>query len=237
MEYRRLLIRAWSLYWTHFYLIAAISIVVWMPGDLLAWYFDSFVSPDQRRAFDYLFASLYSTCVGVIATGAIYSLFEEYPLRRGTSLVQALKEGCLNWSNLCFTTLVLTVLSVVGFLLLIVPCLILVVRCSIISALVVREQSSGFKAIRRSFELTKGRFWRLLGWGLCVTVYLVPLSFLISGLTSLPILDWWFPTGVAQGLFNVVEAYVTVFMWVVYDELLKQETVSSSAAAEPPSPF
>lgn len=63
-----------------------------------------------------------------------------------------------------FPKLLLTValfgLGVIGgFMLLIVPGVILMVRWLVVSQVVVVEGRSGTEALRRSFELTRGRFW------------------------------------------------------------------------------
>lgn len=63
-----------------------------------------------------------------------------------------------------FPTLLLTValfgLGVIGgFMLLIVPGVILMVRWLVISQVVVVEGRGGTEALRRSFDLTRGRFW------------------------------------------------------------------------------
>jgi hypothetical protein len=126
---------------------------------------------------------------------------------------------------LLWTSLVLLAGVVVGLALLVVPGLVLFFRGALCLPVLVVEGKSGGAAIRRSFELTRGRAWPLalslllllpvhvaLAWGLTVlpTVVLVPLY---TAVLTLCYLDcrirregWDLELKAAEGVPAAVEA-------------------------------
>jgi hypothetical protein len=60
-------------------------------------------------------------------------------------------------------TILTTIVTLIGFILLIIPGIIAFVRLALAPPVVVVEDVRGTKAIGRSWRLTKGSFWRLLG--------------------------------------------------------------------------
>lgn len=59
-------------------------------------------------------------------------------------------------------TVLTTVVTLIGFILLIIPGIIAFVRLALTPPVLVVEDVRGTKALRRSWNLTKGNFWRLL---------------------------------------------------------------------------
>lgn len=74
-------------------------------------------------------------------------------------------------------TILTSIVTLIGFILLIIPGIIAFVRLALAPPVVVVEDVRGTKAIGRSWRLTKGHFWRLLG--------LLILSGLIAGVGAL----------------------------------------------------
>ena len=151
MKFGALLARAWNLYRTHFVLIAMITVIVWLPGDLLEGYLEKYVFGVDNFQFSFQFSNFYTCCIGIIATGGILALLEHAAIGEKLTLAQAMIQGLENWGRLWFAGLVLGVLSIAGLVLLILPGMILMVRCSLLSALVVRNRVTGMKAVRLSF--------------------------------------------------------------------------------------
>jgi hypothetical protein len=62
-----------------------------------------------------------------------------------------------------WVTILTSILTLIGFILLIIPGIIAFVRLSVTPPVVIVEDVRGTKAVGRSWRLTKGHFWRLLG--------------------------------------------------------------------------
>jgi hypothetical protein len=87
----------------------------------------------------------------------------------------------------------------------------------------VLEELSGTRALRRSWELTKGSRWRIVGAWLAVAVLAVLMSLITVLLLRLAVYicyyNWhwrWFNLPVYQQLVNVLNAAITSFLGPVY---------------------
>jgi len=60
-------------------------------------------------------------------------------------------------------TIIASVVTIIGFILLIIPGIIALVRLALAPAVLVVEDVRGTKAVGRSWRLTAGHFWRVLG--------------------------------------------------------------------------
>jgi hypothetical protein len=78
--------------------------------------------------------------------------------------------------------LLMTLAIVGGLILLVIPGLIFVIRFSVSPSAAVVEGVRGSDALRRSWELTKGHFWRIVG----ITVVAGVLAAVVSSLIAIP---------------------------------------------------
>ena len=78
------------------------------------------------------------------------------------------------------TNLLTGLIVLVGYLLLIIPGIILTVKYAFTQYIVIDENLSGLAALKRSQELVKGKFWKVLGYSLFPTVVIFLLSFITS---------------------------------------------------------
>ncbi len=221
---------AFSNYRQHFWLITSLTLVVWLPYDLVQSYLEYHVWDEEDSDEALNFTIFYETCwfvfsliICVIPTaGILYSLELSASGVRPT-FGSALKAGLAYWPRMFFTYLLLGVLLVCGFIFFIVPAIIVLIRCAVVEQLVVREKLTGMAAITRSYALTKGRFWQLLGWFTVASggAFLVgaPLLFV----AFIPALDWWLPSGIAFTLFGIPLTFTAVFGWAVLNFLQKNE--------------
>lgn len=84
--------------------------------------------------------------------------------------------------SILWITVLTTVVTLVGFVLLIIPGIIALVRLAFAPAALVVEGNRGSTALRRSWRLTSGFFWRTLG-----TLFLSGVIVaIVSGIISLP---------------------------------------------------
>lgn len=84
--------------------------------------------------------------------------------------------------SILWITILTTLATLLGFILLIIPGIIALVRLAFAPAALVVEGHRGSTALRRSWRLTKGFFWRTLGTLLLAGV----IAAIVSGIISLP---------------------------------------------------
>ena len=84
--------------------------------------------------------------------------------------------------SILWITILTTLATLFGFILLIIPGIIVLVRLAFAPAALVVEGHRGSKALRRSWRLTKGFFWRTLGTLLLSGV----IAAIVSGILSIP---------------------------------------------------
>jgi hypothetical protein len=104
----------------------------------------------------------------------------------------SIREAIVRGMELFVPALVVTVMTAAlvigGLFLLILPGLFLAVRLAFVVEAVAIDEVSGEQALRRSWQLTDGNFWRVLG--ISVGIYLIASG--VSALISLPF------TGIAR---------------------------------------
>ena len=132
------------------------------------------------------------------------------------------------------TTAVLTLgLFYLGLLLLCVPGIWFAARAMFSSTIVVLEGRSGRNAIRRSFDLTRGQFWRLLS--LVMLSFLPPLVItLFGGIVA----DAAGAKDVIEALTNLLTQGLTVpavgitIVLLYYDQRVRRESYDAHALSE-----
>ena len=224
-----LLSTAFGLYKRHFILIAVLTLAVWLPCEMIQSYLEyEVIDPDNMRA-SFKLTRFFEGFFGIIATASILCSLERAAAGETPAFGSSLREGLSFWVKLWWANFVLGITLLLGLLLLVIPALFVLVQCSLLGAIVVREGVTGTAAIKRCFAITRGYFWRLFGWftvaGLLALLAGCPLFFL----TSIPVLDHWLPDAVCTALFDVVFAYLTVFIWVVLDHIQSEQRIERNA--------
>jgi hypothetical protein len=224
--------RAATLYRTHFLAIAALVIVVWLPLELVGCYLDAYVfgPEDFRRSFT--LARFFDSFIGIIATAAVISVGAAGWVGERPSFGSAIKVGLTSWWSMWWSRFLAGILIVVGFVCLIIPGIYLFVRLILVEPIAVCDRRSGAAAIRRSFELTQGRFWKVFG------ISVLAQGILLAGCACL-----WLPSFFASGetfwLFDMVSslacdllvAFYTICVVCVYFALAREEFLTKSPAS------
>jgi len=122
------------------------------------------------------------------------------------------------------------IILMVGFMLLIVPGIILLVYFSLISWVLIFEDTQGFEAIKRSTNLVRGYWWAIVGRFLAVyiPVYIVgalPAMVFEQG----PALQ--FTNFLFQILFFLITPFFIAYHYLIYKDLVKIKTKSQKKAS------
>jgi len=214
---RAILKHAWNMYRTNFGVIAAVILAICLPIDLLSSYMDYFVfDPDDLRK-SFKFSRFLENFIGIIATAAIISIGYKANLGERSSFRSAMSTGLSSWGRMWWTRCLTGLALLLGLLLLIIPGLYLFVRLALIEPVAVCERVSGSTAMRRSFELTKGRFWQLVLLGLVFGVILVILiACIVIPAIFIPALDHWLVDAATSLVADFIGAYGTLCLYSAY---------------------
>ena len=208
---------AWQIYRNRFGIIAAIVVVVWLPCELLSSFLDAFVfGPDDFRK-SFKFAQFLDNFVGIIATAGV--IFIALTSRSGqpATFGSAIRTGFGAWGRMWWTRFLSSIALVFGLLLLIIPGVYLLTRLCFVESIVVAEHISGTTAIKRSFEITKNRFWATFRFGLVILLFMVvPCGVVILPTVFIPALDHWLVDAAAQLVGDVIIAFATVALLCGY---------------------
>lgn len=230
---REILKHAWSVYKSNFGVIAAVILVICLPIDLLSSYMDCFVfDPDDFRK-SFKFSRFLDNFIGIIATAAIISIGYKASLGERSSFRSALSTGATSWGRMWWTRFLSGVAIILGCLLLFAPGLYLMIRLSLVESIAVCEHVSGSTAMRRSFEVTRGRVWKLFLLGVAFgTIMIILMGCVVLPAIFIPALDHWL-VDVATTLFaDFIGAYGTLCLLSAY-VTLSANPIISGADSEP----
>jgi len=191
--------------------------VVWLPCELLSSYLDAFVfGPDNLRK-SFKFAQLLDNFIGIIATAGVTFIALTARSGQHAGFGSAIGAGFGAWGRMWWTRFLSSIVLLFAFLLLIVPGLYLLTRLCFVESIVVAERIPGSRAMRRSFEITKHRFWRTFRLGLLLLLLLiVPGAVVILPTVFIPALDHWLIDAASQLTFDVIGAFTTVALLCGY---------------------
>jgi Membrane domain of glycerophosphoryl diester phosphodiesterase/Uncharacterised protein family (UPF0259) len=215
---------AWNLYRRNFGAVLALAMPVW---TACAFYemWKRYVPLREGTLANTLRQEVPVTLlVSILATSAVYYYLGEEAAGPPADLKAAAKAGLEFWSRMFITRFLTGLAVLVGFLLLIVPGIYLAVRLAVVEPLILTEEVAGVDAMRRSWELTNGKFWRVFGWMvvgalppfiLAVPIFL-PFAFLRE-------LHDWPMQAVGLSLALVPMTFAFAVTWVICAELRRED--------------
>jgi hypothetical protein len=103
------------------------------------------------------------TLGGLLANAAAVLATDYYYQEKDITIQDILKKSVRKWPGLFGMAIVITLVCTIGFVFLIVPGIYLSVKYSLALPLYVIEDISVPAALSRSFKMTKGKFWTILG--------------------------------------------------------------------------
>lgn len=117
-----------------------------------------------------------------------------------------------------WTRLLSGVVILFCFLLLIIPGVYVATRLCFVETIVVAERDYGIRAMSRSFEITKNRFWRTFGFCFLLIVIVVRSSGLaVLPTVLIPAFDHWMIDAASQLVCDVIMAFGTVALFCAYE--------------------
>lgn len=208
---------AWRIFRERFGVIATVIVVVWLPCELLSSYLDAFVFGPDDFLRSLKFAQFLDNFIGIIATAGV--TFIALAARSGQHVTfgNAIGAGVGAWGRMWWTRFLSSIALLLAFLLLIIPGVYLLTRLCFVESIVVAERISGSSAMRRSFAITKGRFWPTFRLGLVLFILLiVPGAAVILPTVFIPVFDHWVIDAASQLLCDIIGAFTTVALLCGY---------------------
>ena len=228
---RAILKQSWQIYRDHFPVILALVLAVWTPLELLSSYMDKFVFGEDDVKKSLKFAQLLNNFFGIIATAGLIFISQQALTRQRPTFRGALATGFTSWGRMWWTRILWHIALVFAFLLLIIPGIYLFARLALAEPVAVQERISGTAAMRRSFELTQGRFWLMFRHGLALlALFLLPIALIIA-MAFVPALDHWLIDAATQIVGDVLTAFATITVAVAYSQFKNEQTPEYSASA------
>jgi hypothetical protein len=216
-----ILAKAWRVYSAGFASIAVIVVLIWGPLELLTSYMDTFVFGPDEIGKSFRFSRLLQNTIGALATAGVLSAGRAVLAGEQATAGSSLSKGLKAWGRVCLIQWYKGFLLVLGLLLLVIPGIYVLVRLCLAEPIAVCEQLSGRDALRRSFELTQGRFWEIFRLGLTLLVLVLGLG-LVYALPAVffPALDHWLLNAATGLLIQLAVPFGTLCFLCVYHELV-----------------
>ena len=167
--------------------------------------------------------------IGIIATAAVISVGHKASLGERSSFRSAMSTGATSWGRMWWTRFLSGVAIILGCLLLFAPGLYLMIRLALVESIAVCEHVSGSTAMRRSFELTRGRVWKLFLLGVAFgTIMIILMGCVVLPAIFIPALDHWLVDAATSLVADFVGAYGTLCLLSAYVTLSANPIMSGA---------
>jgi hypothetical protein len=187
-------------------------------------------------------AGVLSFIAGLVATGACFKAIADGYLGERAEWRPALAYAARRLHSILWVTLLGTVISLLGFILLIVPGVYLYVSFAVAVPVLLTEGRRGRKALGRSRRLVKGRWWGTFGvvflGGLLVSIVEGALVGLAAVATTIDTADPTLPSFLANTTATVLASVLATplsaaFITVLYFDLrVRKEAFDLQLLAE-----
>ncbi len=153
--------KGFNLYFDNFLYVIGISLILYLP----AYYLGFFAKPPETDDFNMkqFYVLLYFIITGYFLSAFITNIVSKKYLGKTLSMSDYFLASFPLLTSIFLLALLETVLTILGFILLVVPGLILAVGYSVSMNILVVERLSAVESLKRSWRLTQGKRWRIFG--------------------------------------------------------------------------
>ncbi|MCB1230961.1 MAG: DUF4339 domain-containing protein [Verrucomicrobiae bacterium] len=243
--------------------ILVVTASIWLPLHLILEYLAYHVVSTAPNQAEGIFANLGRSTrfdqiaefwIGSIAAGSTYWI-AQHTWNGGAkvSIAQAFSRGFQNWGRILLTRFLFglfilliiipgalfffsgeTIGYVLGGTIIGISVLIFYVRHGFAEAAAVAEERGGNEALSQSRAVTKGHFWRIIGYQFVIMGGLSVVSLGLSLLTSVPVLNNFICSALLSTAINLVMTFALVELLVFYRHLRDNQGGAASPAAVRP---
>lgn len=211
-----LLGRAFGLYFGNLGTIAAITLIVFAPVEIIKNFLITSRHLEENIAAIIRIEGIIETVFGaLVAPAVIAALVHKLETGRALGVGAALSAGFRRWLNVFGARLVSGLMIGLWSLLLIVPGLIWAVRYSVTDPVASLEPPGKVNGVlRRSSELVKGYGLKVFGVGILALLVVFATQF-VGGIVS-ALVEFWPVTAAMDCIYDVVYRLLTAVMLLVY---------------------
>lgn len=163
-------------------------------------------------------------CSVLIAPALIYALMKVMQTGTAPGINESYRWGLSKLIKLCLCTLMVSVLVTFGLVLCVIPGIFLFLAFELVYPIAVLEGGSPTKILERSYKLTKGYRWNILGATLLMSVMLAiasaPATLLVAWLAFSGV-DFWPLQALAAIISDILNQGATVLSLVIYLGILR----------------
>ena len=143
--------------------------------NFISYYALAYDLPQEVKHLPILVHFLYQP----IYTGGLIFLIARIAADETWSMKECLLAGLGCWGNLLFVNIISSFLIIFGLFAFILPGLLIFARLSLAEFLVVLDRISFMDALHRSYEMSKGLTWQIIGSGVLLSSVLLALQLLL----------------------------------------------------------
>ncbi len=174
-----LLIRSAVIFFSHLPFLAAVTLLVFLPGKLVVQFASYLLDVPTDGILSYFLLDLSDLLLGaLVAPAVIYRLVTQFRTGKGAGIAQSLRWGRRQWGKTLWNKFKVEVTVALWSLLLFVPGLMAMVRLALTDAIVAIEADREPEVLERSRALSKGHRWRIFAVLLPVMVVELAATFL-----------------------------------------------------------
>ena len=242
LNFTALFLAAWSLYKKHFWLLTSLYLTIWLPCNFLTSYMEAHHLIKDTLAASWRANQWMEVLFGGLATCAIIHVIQKALDGQSSNFWEAIGFSLKKWFTLILAAFLLNLITVIGFILLVIPGVLMSVRGVFMISYIVDQNQSARDSIDSSWQLAKGHFWRILGYSLVVAAgALLPMTVLMFtvGITQayleevieseMVIDQFWLLDWIAESLGSITFAFLPVFYFIFYRGLrsIKSKSVTN----------
>ncbi|MBW2995521.1 hypothetical protein KY312_04145 [Candidatus Woesearchaeota archaeon] len=210
-----LMSKGWEIYKNNFKIFLLIILVVYVPVNLILNILPETVQPTfESIRFEVYASQILELILGIIATLAIAYAVNKIINKKTPQVWESIKNALLVWDKAIFTTFLAGIILIALFLLLIIPGVIYSVYYTFFLYAIILNNVKYKNALDFSKNLVVGRWWRVFGVVLVVSILIsiaasfiiIPFSFSSSYLVNV----------IGDTIFDIVFALRDVIMVVFF---------------------
>lgn len=224
-----ILVKSITLYIQHAPKMLGLILAIWIPLQLVLGYVEFFALDPEAPRSEFGFSYWFDGAVGMLLVGGITSITHAILSGGNPSVGRGLGSAFLAWPRLLGARIVATLAILLAFAAFIVPGIYVGTRAAMADQVAVLELTNPMRSMERSFQLTKGAFWRyflLLTLYLCVVFVILTVVSLVTEL--LPSVEYWLVQTLQSLTLYLIVGWITVALTVAYWATIEEDRLLNS---------
>lgn len=215
-----ILSKAWEIFMARFWVVAPVVMIIWIPCEILSSHMDNFVFAEDNIRGPFKLEQFLDNFFGIISTAGVIFISLHFGSGASPGIGQALAAGFSAWPRMWWTRFLTNSTLILSLMLLLLPFIYLYPRLCLVESVVVNEQISGVAAMKRSYALTRGRYWIFFRLTLVLSLLLGIPSVILAMLPDfIPPIDHWLVDAAIYVACDVIAAYGTIALFCGYSAL------------------